>query len=181
MFEDVKILLSDLDREILIDYASKANLLEGEFLEIGSYHGGSALYICHAMSNSKKLNCVDINRHKQFNDTIKRYGLENRIDFYHMDYKDFLKNHSKGKKYSFIFVDNDHTYESTKLLREALWENLTVGGYMIFHDYSHRDYPGVKRYLDEFSRSCQDANVIGPAYKYSNSCSFVIQKCEIKS
>ena len=171
MFKDVEALLAERDKEILIEYVDKANSIEGDCLEIGSYRGGSAVHICHAMSESKKLDAVDINKHEEFFNNIKRYGFENCINFYHMDYKHFIKNHAKDKKYSFIFVDNSHAYEDTKLPRELLWENMSVGGYMVFHDYSHPNYPGVKRYLDEFGSSCQDANIIG-----RDGCCFIIQK-----
>lgn len=51
-----------------------------------------------------------------------------------------------------VFVDTDHTYETTKA-EIAVWHrHVRVGGCMVFHDYWLREAPrdGVKPAVDEF-------------------------------
>jgi predicted O-methyltransferase YrrM len=49
----------------------------------------------------------------------------------------------------FIFIDGDHRYETVKKDILLAMELLREGGVLAGHDYTHRDWPGVKKAVDE--------------------------------
>ena len=49
-----------------------------------------------------------------------------------------------------IFIDGDHRYENVKNDLLTAFQSLQIGGIIAGHDYSHSDWPGVKRAVDEF-------------------------------
>jgi predicted O-methyltransferase YrrM len=49
-----------------------------------------------------------------------------------------------------VFLDGDHTEPVVKAEILWLWPLLAEGGLMSGHDYTHKDYPGVKIAVDQF-------------------------------
>lgn len=53
-------------------------------------------------------------------------------------------------KVEMVFLDGDHRYENVVEDIEAAKKILTPGGLLCGHDYNHRDWPGVKKAVDEY-------------------------------
>jgi hypothetical protein len=62
--------------------------------------------------------------------------------------QDFVKNHP-GVRFSLIHFDCD-LYKPTKAALEAFWDRLSVGGVVLFDEYSIPDWPGETQAVDEF-------------------------------
>lgn len=60
---------------------------------------------------------------------------------------DFFKN----RKFDFVFIDAEHTYEAVKRDLMAWVLKVKSGGILGGHDYFHSAFPGVKRAADEFA------------------------------
>lgn len=70
------------------------------------------------------------------NDPKKHFaqlGLEKYINTYVMTSKEFSEKY-KNRKYEYIYIDADHSYEGVKLDYKLFWPRLTSGGIMSFHD-----------------------------------------------
>jgi len=52
----------------------------------------------------------------------------------------------------FLYVDADHSYESTSADLESWWPHVRVGGLVAGDDYDNHMYPGVKLAWDEFEQ-----------------------------
>lgn len=50
----------------------------------------------------------------------------------------------------FVFIDGDHRYETVMKDIKLGLELLRKGGILAGHDYTHRDWPGVKKAVDEY-------------------------------
>lgn len=51
--------------------------------------------------------------------------------------------------FDMIFLDAMHTYEDVKADIHRWWPRIRQNGLMVFHDYGHDDFPGVKKAVDE--------------------------------
>lgn len=60
---------------------------------------------------------------------------------------DFFKN----RKFDFVFIDAEHTYEAVKSDLMAWRSKVKSGGILGGHDYFHAAFPGVKQAADEFA------------------------------
>ena len=151
MFEDVKALLNVSNRQDLEIYAQKASLVEGDFLEVGSYLGGSALHIMRNMPVERSLYCCDPwgRNLKVIRENMIKYKQWDKVIPIANDYRILPQYLDYDQKFAFIFIDNDHTYTNTAIPVLMLWYYLSTGGYFLFHDYGHPDYPGVKAFIDE--------------------------------
>ena len=63
-----------------------------------------------------------------------------------------------GHKFSAIFIDGDHSYETLKNDLEKSWQLLEVGGFMACHDHH---MPDVIRACQEFSATCPFVEEVG--------------------
>lgn len=54
-----------------------------------------------------------------------------------------------GGAFDFVFLDGDHRYDTVVAEIEQYRLLLKDGGILAGHDYSHGDWPGVKRAVDE--------------------------------
>jgi len=126
-------------------------------LEVGTHEGQSSMYFLkNILKNPKsKLLCCDpwIKSHwlnlnpsnlcyeDVFDFNVKnniKLGSKNKLKKYRGKNSDLYKENwfkSKNNKYDIIYIDDIHTYESTKLNIENGFPKLKVGGIMIFDDY----------------------------------------------
>jgi hypothetical protein len=61
------------------------------------------------------------------------YGLNHYLTPYIMSSKEFAKKYKK-RKYEYIYIDADHSYEGAKADYNLFWPSLAVGGIISFHD-----------------------------------------------
>lgn len=64
--------------------------------------------------------------------------------------KEFVQTHP-GVRFSLIHFDCD-LYKPTKAALEAFWDRLSIGGIMLFDEYSIPEWPGETQAVDEFFR-----------------------------
>lgn len=63
------------------------------------------------------------------------------------------------RDFDMIFLDAMHTYEDVKADIERWYPRVRSGGLMVFHDYAHPHFPGVKQAVDE--RFGPQSDVVG--------------------
>ena len=148
-------------------------------LEIGSHEGQSAMYfIKNILINPlSKLICVDpfyksswsrtdatvINYEDIFNLNISNNDKNKQINKYIGTNKEFYNSDLfKNTMIDIVYIDDNHTYESTTLNINNIYPKLSKGGIMIFDDYDgdycdpndknagHHWTDPVKKAVDEF-------------------------------
>lgn len=70
-----------------------------------------------------------------------KFGLENHILLFVMK-SDEYANKNKNKKYGYIHIDGDHSYEGVKLDFKLFWPRLESGGFLAIHDIYSPDKDG---------------------------------------
>ena len=158
MFDDVVGSLSETDKTALMGLSLLCSTLDGDYLEIGSYQGLSTLHILHHMPAHKTLYAVDPQgreRQEILRGNLERHGCLEHVRLVNKKYQDCESELPSDLKLAFVFVDNNHTYDDTRIPREMFWERLSAGGFMTFHDYANPGYPGVEQYLEEFSQHAE--------------------------
>lgn len=68
-----------------------------------------------------------------------KIGVDKFISTYIMTTKEYALKFPR-KKFQYIYIDGDHSYEGVKLDYELFWPKLDEGGFMIFHDIVARGY-----------------------------------------
>ena len=142
--------------------------IEGDFIEIGSYSGGSAKLISLFKQNSRKFYIFDTFEGLADTGPLDT-GLKNGYLCYSNleTFKTLLSDSSviiqKGyfpqcagellnsNKFSFVHLDVD-TYESTRNCLDFFNNKMAKGGIILTHDYSHPALKGVKKAFDEFHK-----------------------------
>lgn len=117
-------------------------------------------------SNVKHLNDVDFNvikkliQGKSNVDVVKGYFPDSIAQF-------------PEKEYAFVSLDVD-LYQPTLEGLKYFYPKLSIGGYLIVHDYNFKTYSGVKKAIREFEKS---EDVLGiPISDYYGSYVFVKSK-----
>lgn len=150
-FEDISAQLSNYDMRDLEIFSDLASNVNGDYLEIGSDQGGSAIRILQQMPINRTLFCMDFwnwnNNYNIFCDNMKRHNKWHLVVPIVGDFRAKLQYFNIDQKFAFVFIDNDHTYSNTALPVLYFWKKISIGGYMLFHDYQHPSYPGVEEFL----------------------------------
>jgi predicted O-methyltransferase YrrM len=87
---------------------------------------------------------------------FKNFGLGQHIQIFVTTTSEFFKKHPT-RKYNYIYLDGDHSYEGVKSDFESFWPQLNPGGFMLLHDVSVKgklsegEY-GVWRLFEEISK-----------------------------
>jgi hypothetical protein len=143
------------------------NAVDGaHFVEVGSWKGRSAAYMCVEIANSNKkikFDCVDI-----WNGAGQpgEYDSDQSVIDQSL-YLDFISNMKpvehfytavrewsdqaallyQDRSLDFVFIDAGHSYENVAADIKAWLPKLKQGGYLGGHDYTHA--PGVFRAVNE--------------------------------
>ena len=159
--KEVQVHLSDNECMQLFTISRSVSNIKGEFAEVGVYKGGSAKILCETRGE-KSLHLFDTfsglpektkEDYQRFNTGNFTSSIEetksnlkdyNYIYYYEGLVKDTFKQ-VKDKRFSFVHLDVD-LYESTLDCLNLFYENMSLGGIILSHDYSF----GVKRAFDEF-------------------------------
>jgi predicted O-methyltransferase YrrM len=138
-----------------------------DVLEVGSFKGLSAF--CMAIG-AKSVYCVDTFRaatdgqrqteefttYPDFLAAVKRFtNVEHCVG----TSETAAKSMPPDKTFGMIFLDAMHTKEDVKADIMRWWPRLRPGGLMVFHDYAHKDFPGVKQAVDEIFGPQEDTIV----------------------
>lgn len=126
-----------------------------DVLEIGSFMGLSAF--CMA-TVAKSIHCVDTFRANtagqqqmqalttldQFLAATRRFNNVTHFVGTSEEASNRIVSH-----YDMVFLDAMHDYESVKVDIGRWHRRVRAGGIMVFHDYGHAAFPGVKQAVDE--------------------------------
>jgi len=85
----------------------------------------------------------------------------------------FVKKNKDHLSISLIHSDSD-LYEPTKVTLEELWPYLVDGGMILVHDYEKKQWPGIKKSVDEFLSDKK--NILTSVIEENISESFLIMK-----
>lgn len=128
----------------------------GDWLEIGSFCGGSAVLMGLASIATKNSNTVftvdiDFSKHIPYVDVnLTNAGLLNKVKKIETD-STFLDSdrNLKNRKISFAFIDGFHSYNQVLLDFEALYPYFTDHAIVAFHDVSPKMYDkNCRQYVD---------------------------------
>ena len=149
---------------------------EGDYLEIGTFQGGSARLIHKCMDQTRTLFCIDTfegfvekdleeeklvapnhnwsvgNFPETSPERVGNYIGDGRKPDNVTLIKGWFPEAFAGleeRRWRFIHIDVD-LYEPTRIACEMLWPKLVDGGLMVFHDYENNAFPGMKVAVDEF-------------------------------
>jgi predicted O-methyltransferase YrrM len=134
-------------------YRMAVQLSEGEsyFLETGTANGQSTAFMLVEIANSDKpIHFTSI-------DIFANEGQKERVVELFKDFQNFnliegnALDFESDKKFDFIFLDDEHSYEHLLKELHKYWEMLSDGGYIGSHDYLNPGYPGVKEAVHEFA------------------------------
>lgn len=95
--------------------------------------------------------------------SFKKFGLENFIKVYVQTTQNFKKQYL-NKKYDYIYIDGDHSYQGVSFDAKTFWPKLNKNGYMIFHDVCVKSKQpegeyGVYKFFNEFSKNKQHLKI----------------------
>ena len=121
-------------------------------VELGSYIGGTSVYIIDALKKTAKLYCVDsfvLNRKDVrpifVNDVLPNFKTMVLLEkTTHNASQDF----SKGQ-IDFLFIDADHQDHSIRQDCADWLPKVRSGGIVAFHDYGHSHFVHVKTRVNE--------------------------------
>ena len=124
---------------------------KGDFLEIGSFCGGSAVLMGLVIRNTKRSDKVysvdiDFNIHNMYDMNIKRAGLGNICQPIQYD-SSKIGSVYKGNPVSFLFIDGWHSFKQVMIDFEQMKPFLTENATVMFHDVSPYIYD--KSYLSQ--------------------------------
>lgn len=144
---------------IELKWLAKTATQSEKILEIGSFHGRSTRALCdnakghvtavdpwngpYIMDNGNTL----FDQSKSWPEFQRNLADVKNLTIFRGYFGDF-SNQNK-EKFDFIFIDGDHRYGSVMhdIAKAVLM--LESGGILAGHDYTHKDWPGVKKAVDE--------------------------------
>ena len=130
------------------------NYKKFNYLEIGSYEGGSAIYLANRFKESK-IFCVDNWERvkEEYDESINFNDIEKNFDKNSKDYANifkvkkysdefFLEN---NQKFDVIYVDGHHLAEQVYKDAVNSWNVLNTKGLIIFDDYIWNNYDDITK------------------------------------
>ena len=143
------------EQESLLWLALNAPL--GNFMEIGSFCGGSAVLLClaatHDRMKKRKVYSVDrtfTNWNKAFDRNVYRVGGFEDISVKLECDSAELDKHYNGNPLSLAFIDGWHSFAAVLRDFNTINKWLVPGGYAVFHDVAPQPYKvgDIERYYD---------------------------------
>jgi len=84
-----------------------------------------------------------------------KFGLQKNISLLVMKSKEYADK-NKSKKYGYVHIDGDHSYEGVKLDFELFWPRVEKGGFLAIHDIGSPDKDGnvygTRKFWEEIKR-----------------------------
>lgn len=133
-------------------------------VEFGSFHGRSAKAMADNMMPHGKIFCVDPwggNYKNDDGETLEQVNtycmpifLKNLHEYIVkgqvVPVREFSYRFSLPFKADMVFIDGDHRYNTVVKDIKKAYELLRDGGIISGHDYSHVEWDGVKKAVDEY-------------------------------
>jgi predicted O-methyltransferase YrrM len=132
-------------------------------LEIGSYHGYTALFLAQHVSPEARI--VTIDRHPDHGEAYRKTSAGSRIERRVGETDRAMFAQDEPGSYDLIFIDADHSYESVRNDTELILPLLSPAGFIVWHDYANWGYfsgeNGVPEYLGELGATLPIGHVAG--------------------
>lgn len=159
----MKILLSDIEANIITNAMRAVSGVPGDVVEIGVFEGGSAELICKE-KGTKKLHLFDTwegivsttgeDKKTSSNLSLGRYKADiepvrqilDDYDDVYFHKGEFPETYIDVGPLCLIHIDVDLYFPTKEALR-LFWDKLSVGGIVILHDYP--SFEGVRMAIDE--------------------------------
>lgn len=167
-----------------------ARAAPGQVVEVGSFKGGSAVVLAAA---SQRVLCIDPFQYSNrdgrdiLHSFLRNVGAcpwGRRVSLItRPDYEVFAA--VPDASVTFLFIDNDHTEQSTVRSLQGWMKTLAPSARIAVHDYGHPRYPGVKRALDDSQfvllENCDGLAVCAqPSGATGASCFTPFDQCEFR-
>jgi hypothetical protein len=154
----------DAWRFVRVDEAQKAAGIEGDLLEVGTWHGRGAILFHHLLREREKAYAVDIfdlrkPDHPYFNDPARlrshaaAFGCDGRLVEIRMDtarHGHRLVDAVGAKRIRLAHVDGGHDYAVVRRDIEIVSRLLHGGSVVAFDDFFNRKCPGTTQAIMEF-------------------------------
>lgn len=152
-FTKVEGYISEDERIALQRCVLETSHVTGDALEVGSLCGLSALLILSVLQSGKTLLCIEQNPVEILSENLIKYGYGENAAIINEDFKTAaIRNDAK---FSFVFIDHDHTYENNVAAFNKFWPLLSPGGIFAFHDYGHPQYEQGTKAIDDLKKEYQ--------------------------
>jgi len=176
------------DEQKTIAYYALQSMPTSNWLEIGSFCGGSACIISKAMIKSgfeNKLICIDRSNEfiVQFWYNVKRNETENYVirvseDSYKVE--DLLK----IPKLSFAFIDGWHSFKHALIDFEIVNDKLEENSFVLFHDTDGLTKENFDNYLENckinydfwMKEPVPHPDCHGQTYNVTDCCAYILDK-----
>lgn len=173
--------LDYVNAELMYELVSNPNILDkGNILEVGSFFGKSAVCLAYGLREGETLTVVDPFGTVEFHTDKDAETANQNMLFRNLNVKKFKNfysfSHKKpptihiglsknvlpilNGKFKAIHIDGGHSYEDVKNDVEMSLNLLSKKGLVIFDDYAHVEFPGVKIAVDEAIKSGQITPII---------------------
>ncbi len=103
-----------------------------KLLELGTNIGLSTMYQVKALREYEEFTTVEANESLIF--IAKQLLRKHKINFVNALFDDYLQQIPAGKKYDYILIDGNHSYEATKKYVRILKNNIEKDGIIIIAD-----------------------------------------------
>jgi predicted O-methyltransferase YrrM len=111
-------------------------------LELGSYQGASAFLFLNLLKNSK-ITCVDSfvdpTNFKLFEKNLNEFLINDRVIIKKSSTLSFFSKEMKKNFYDIVFIDAGHGYSDFTIDIYCSFDQIIVGGIVIFDDYEWQD------------------------------------------
>lgn len=180
--------LQDPAAQLLRELVKETKGVAGAFVEVGSYHGRSAIVIGTEVRKLKgKLYCVDTWNGPAYHDVYDKLPANRRKYIWEGEnnpFGKFMANITAAKLKTtvkpimgaseavlsewdrplrFVYIDGCHYYDFVK--KDAGWrKHLVKGGIIAFHDYTNAAWPEVRKAVDEVMNADNEFEVVYVAY-----------------
>jgi len=148
------------------------NNIEGDVVELGCYVGESSKYLMKTIMETKSLKKLFVydsfdglpelskweentgwraGTLKTTEDVLINNFLQNNlpIPYIHKDWFKNIPHYKLPEKIAFAFLDGDF-YDSIYDSLEKIFDKVSDGGHILFHDYERNDLPGVRGAIEDF-------------------------------
>ncbi len=118
--------------------------VDGDILELGSYHGLSTCILSQANCNSgarKQIESIDLSSGNcvKTMESLRITGLNRNVETTCSDATAAVgRLASDGARFQFVFIDHSHSYEPVYDVCQLLPKVVDPGGWCLFHDFNDR-------------------------------------------
>lgn len=157
----------------LILNMQNATGVQGDILEIGSYHGRSTGLLASHLKNNETLVVCDAfaqetddpyDRRPTPDVLMSNIGrIAGQVNASSIDIHSCLSSQlslEPGKRFRFSHIDGGHDFATVTADLHVAWEHSISGGVVVVDDYKHDDFPQVTTALDVFLDNHSDCAVL---------------------